>query len=677
MTWRPKTFYRRQCVKLLEVKDNLIRVMTDKPGLSYALYNPKLAVWADANWMHWPSILCGEDQAGEDVSACHALTYHKETMCNYLGMWETSHGINNDFSLTYDALGKKDFVLLILVTLNLKHGPDKDQGMRYWQQKDVAMDVIDNWKMGSFSLFQARSPRLQQEFAGEYEVDERGFDFVMQQLVSEATGTRCKMSEYLSWHRCSSRSLNWRTYEFFKKEFLGLEHDMLQSRKLLCIPHIAPTVLEHVATTTTTSTSVTSVEAKIIRSVGKNNVVATVALLSKYSYRRLLAVLTRHLGPLSRWQGNCVQACLNSLLSGEWLLDELAHSFLQVLDETFATLSDPEVLRSCGYFEFEKLSLDSSEFATFSLEDQEFADLSLDLVLTIVAKRERRLMYVAEGILPLVWRALRRAPGSSTDAPKRVKAHVDAYEWANSLERPSKFLQKKLGRSPIPTIPVKQVVTGYRLASWEHRDDMDFVSRKWVYGLHSSNVVELVNNLQKNNKQCRGTMKWRRPERLHAVTLASNMLPERFKLKVPEPSIPVERKDFKLSATAFGKTPVACSLNLAGICSTSAKAPYFSPVAGNIGLPFADLAVFSDAFKSKRRSIFDDAFLGCFAECRPRLVFKRTGCGDRDFPYHVPLDHYSESAVLAWLVDVKPPSGEAPLCILQGWPSCLLTIGYR
>ena len=149
-------------------------------------------------------------------------------------------------------------------------------------------------------------------------------------------------------------------------------------------------------------------------------------------------------------------------------------------------------------------------------------------------------------------------------------------------------------------------------------------------------------------------MKWRRPERLHAVTLASNMLPERFKLKVPEPSIPVERKDFKLSATAFGKTPVACSLNLAGICSTSAKAPYFSLVAGNIGLPFADLAVFSDAFKSKRRSIFDEAFLGCFAECRPRLLFKRTGCGDRDFPYHVPLDHYTESAVLAWPVDVKP-----------------------
>ena len=74
-------------------------------------------------------------------------------------------------------------------------------------------------------------------------------------------------------------------------------------------------------------------------------------------------------------------------------------------------------------------------------------------------------------------------------------------------------------------------------SDWKYSEGITEVSNCFVYGMHTSNVIELINNMQGNNAQCRRTMRWRRPERSMAVALSCNVLGEggRYPLSLPEP----------------------------------------------------------------------------------------------------------------------------------------------
>ena len=97
--------------------------------------DPKDEIWSEANWAPWSTGTFAEDQGGEGVAGYHALV-HKDTLrANAWEYWEWSRSCNNDFDIVYDAVGKKDVLLLMLVVHNINHGHAKDPGMHSVQQK--------------------------------------------------------------------------------------------------------------------------------------------------------------------------------------------------------------------------------------------------------------------------------------------------------------------------------------------------------------------------------------------------------------------------------------------------------------------------------------------------------------------------------------------------------------
>ena len=146
-------------------------------------------------------------------------------------------------------------------------------------------------------------------------------------------------------------------------------------------------------------------------------------------------------------------------------------------------------------------------------------------------------------------------------------------------------------------------------------------------------------------------MRWRRPERCHAIAVASDIVGGRYKLRQPAVDVPVVRKTGKLDKTAFGKGVLKCSLDLHGVCTTKQKAAYFSPTAANGGLPFADLAVLRAAYSADGASVIEKACLGAFAACQCTFAFKRVG-GDRDFGWCIGLTHYTGSAIAVWPIRI-------------------------
>jgi hypothetical protein len=300
-SWKPRTWFRRGTCKAIEMKDNQIRVMTGKVGLRYLLMVEGEAPWTAANWRQWPSAVGGEDQGGEGFGSYFALAFHKPIQCNLWYWWEWSHGCCNDVDLCYNKLNKLDFQLLMLIALNLKHGPDKDPCARYFQSLDATWEFLDRQCADGSRLFHARADRMLQEFGDQVDVDDRGpdaclFDFMAHKLRNENLGPRCELCEYMSWQTCTARFVNEWTYQLMKWEYVCLETGALNSKALLQLPHITREHKDHVAETTSTRTSSVAIEAKVLRGVGKNNMVCVVAFCSNYPYRRQALIMVKYVG---------------------------------------------------------------------------------------------------------------------------------------------------------------------------------------------------------------------------------------------------------------------------------------------------------------------------------------------------------------------------------------------
>ena len=538
-SWRPRQYYRRATAKHIEMEDNIFRIMTGRQGLTYFQPN-STDVWSDANWRCWPTLLKGEDQGGEGFAAYHAEAFKESLRLNIFDIWEWSHGAKNCMRLTYSSVGVMSFVYLILIALNLHHGPDRDQGMRWFQKKESAEDIMENYKVGSFSLFKARSYRMMEELDSLVQVDDRGplaclFDFMVEEMRTELQGSKCKMAEYMAWHKAARKFLSHWTYTLFRCEFLALESDMLTSRKLLELPGVSKSVVLEAEKVKTTSASVIPAESKILRSVGKNNVVTIIALLSYYPYRRQLAIITSVPEALAHWAGNSAKSCLNASMSRYFLLQQLEDSFLQHMTDILIVFSDQETLRLCGFFEFTKFIEGTNAYDSVCREDDVMANLGWAMKLDLVAKRHKRLMYLAEGVPVRCWRGL-NGKTQASEAVVFVQKRYNAVQWPWTLVVGSDSVAAAMKkRCAFSTTPVRQVVAGYKEFKWQHHEDIDTLSRQWITGLNSSNVVELINNKQANSAQLKGSSRVRRPERAHAVALGSGILEKRYKLTPPAP----------------------------------------------------------------------------------------------------------------------------------------------
>ena len=127
--WRPSvTMYRSSAKKWMINVDMQLQQCSATKGLVDLTYDPEKPVWQKTNWRNWTGMGIAMDFGSDGVSAVHG--------CQYLflmNVWifpDQAHGGNCSFFDVLRAIGLWDFFLLIVITLNLEHGPDRDRGRR-------------------------------------------------------------------------------------------------------------------------------------------------------------------------------------------------------------------------------------------------------------------------------------------------------------------------------------------------------------------------------------------------------------------------------------------------------------------------------------------------------------------------------------------------------------------
>ena len=156
-------------------------------------------------------------------------------LLNWLLAWDPSHGACRDLTLSYQDVDQSHTVVFSLVVLNLRSGPDKEEGMRHEQLRDMSRKVFERFSHNTCALFQARLPEMTPELRRTVREkpcetwDEASWRTLKEENDTEPKGSRIKMCQWMGWITGMRGFLEVWFKEKFKREFLALEHDFFAS----------------------------------------------------------------------------------------------------------------------------------------------------------------------------------------------------------------------------------------------------------------------------------------------------------------------------------------------------------------------------------------------------------------------------------------------------------------
>ena len=171
--WRKQRRHRGSVEAYIARIDNQVGTSTWWPGLSHIQFDATKPAWHSSNWRKWPSLSHVADQGPDGVSAHHCML--GKLNLNLFPLWGPSHGCCRDLKDSYSDIGLWPLVILIMVVMNLGHGPEKDECLKFSQMQDVLSWLFQTFTAADCSLFQARCADIRAEIGADLvHLDGRG-----------------------------------------------------------------------------------------------------------------------------------------------------------------------------------------------------------------------------------------------------------------------------------------------------------------------------------------------------------------------------------------------------------------------------------------------------------------------------------------------------------------------
>lgn len=172
----------------------------------------------------------------------------------------------------------------------------------------------------------------------------------------------------------------------------------------------------------------------------------------------------------------------------------------------------------------------------------------------------------------------------------------------------------------------------------------------------STLLCEELVGFGKNSKKQRGATVFRKPEVSMAMMLGNIVPSKRFRYEQTEDSTAPPSKRVRLPPEAFGRGAKQSTVVYKGLVSSSAKPPWFSPGAPQIGINTADLSLLRYAQATEQYDQLGQAFLSSCASGQS-FIFKRVlgSPEENDIAtgWVVGLANFGDSSAIVWPVDLQ------------------------
>ena len=252
------------------------------------------------------------------------------------------------------------------------------------------------------------------------------------------------------------------------------------------------------------------------------------------------------------------------------------------------------------------------------ITEDEFADFYVLLHLGMVNARLRRHLQLFGW--PHLWQKALFDEVTACLMINRFRTDWTNFEILKDLKDIPNYLSVILKRHLFHKTSNEQFDVAVRDVDHKFHDDLRNLILRRRPNICGSNIIEEVNNYQKNNKGGEARKRHRRPLASMYQAVKSKVLDERYKYMTVNMDAPMLSKKRKLTAEHFTYTPNMASLNFSEIVSTKQAPTFFSPCAQNNMLPTADIYMLRETYGHNDRIKMAD--VGEICDYRHRFIFQ-------------------------------------------------------
>ena len=358
--WRPRPRHRAASAKWIQYIDNQIRVGTHFVGLLAFVPNWALALWQDYNWKSWPSVGVAADQGPDGVCGVNCLLRKKEICLNMIPFWDGGHGACNDLDLTFKKNHLSAFVLMLMVVLNIPHGPITEVGLRYGQFQELLVFVFTHFTCNDCTLFQVYSTRMLHEMRGcvqgsgsEFDVQggdvwARLWQFLKATAPFDKAEYKINFVRFMAFPRGLKELLGKWTLTLFKCELVALELDMLKGKAFKEQVMVKQSLLKEIGdvgdTDGTTASDAVGFDAKLLRSCCQSALVIGCMVFGVDKHKRMCHAMSAIAAPVDKWHGEGNAACRSVQGNVKWFVGQSNGGYMQHVKQIHEVLCNLEVL---------------------------------------------------------------------------------------------------------------------------------------------------------------------------------------------------------------------------------------------------------------------------------------------------------------------------------------------
>jgi hypothetical protein len=405
------------------------------------------------------------DQGTDGLAASwwmHASAINSTIWCDW------SHGAWNDCKGALKDNQLMGFWMLILIMMNLPHGPYNDD-VRHAQVTAAWAECKQNFKHYNCPLFTEYASAMLDDIGGPSALNiDPGADpgealwaSLMEEDPLAKKGYKCNLNRFFGGTRLAREDCKKWHQRLFQYEYTALECGMLNTARVQKVM-VKDSDMDAQEAVRTTDSSRVCVSEKALRSCCQNSMVISVAMLRDPNNLLLLKIICTCTQPLEDWHGHQNRALRDASSSGSWLVDQLDGDFMKHVLKTLGLLSNQDALETCG-FELPRAcskgskspsppSTDNSPF----LRDDHLADLMGDFTLSLAAHRVARCLHLLRG-WPFRMAGLLGTEALATATVSDFQADLQAFE---KLKKQPQVLHIKnfIARSVFNQVSVQQYV---------------------------------------------------------------------------------------------------------------------------------------------------------------------------------------------------------------------------
>lgn len=662
--WRPPKVHRMAAKHWLQRADNQIRVSTVFKGWKTFQFDGSGEEWQDP--YEYPRIAIAIDLGGDGLCACNALLYKYDV--NAWVFPDLSHMIKCQFQGVMKAVGLWNFVLLLLITLNLEYGPYTDETRR--GQLSACMKwFYTNRRHDRVPLFTAAAPAILEDVAryglaelpGEDDAEAELYSFLRQRSRNPVVGRRISMVRFGAFYNALKKALPWWRVMQFERTLLALETDVLKGK---AFRNSLTTRLAEKAQLNdlhdTTSVKRLQIQDKTLRDVCANAVAVSVVTLSDPHHHRVSACIVTAGKPAESWHTNQNKKLRSAEDTAEWMIQEVSRRHIQYLNSFWALLCDPSALQEASFYlpgRHMPWGCDFKDIENFDLAvivEDELADIYGQLLAAYVTQDVFRMLWLIAGWPVSVVQCLDSGVDSATKCIERFAKDKEIFEEMCGLTDLSKDEKPVLSRHLFHTRPVKQLVECFRASGYTVSPQLRTMLTKYVSGCLVTQLVEDINGVQKNSSQLKACKHHRKEATLMAHSISSDYVTERHHFLNPPEDAPAVLATMKLADDSWSPEK-DCSIDITELATTKQQTPWFSPGPHNFSLNTADEFMLRDLKSNNRLREMSNAWMGELVDVRHHLIIGFLNAGSVVAPakYYHALYYWPSSGVFLWEVEVR------------------------